>query len=128
MKVVTKTHVDVNKILSMRGLGKSDKARIKLADIVSRYSKKYAPARNGILKESARVMNGGRYIFYKGPYAHYQYKGEVMAGRAPKHYTGKAIKYHGAPKRGPEWDRRMMADCGDDVVQEFAKAIGGKPK
>lgn len=128
MKIVTKTHVDTQKILSMRGLGKSDKARKKLAAIVKTYSDPYVPFQSGPLKNTAQIMNGGRYLLYNQPYAHYQYTGQVMSGRAPKHYTGKRLNHHGAPKRGPEWDRRMMADRGDDVITAFAKAVGGKRK
>ena len=49
-------------------------------------------------------------IIYPGPYAHYQYVGEGMAGRAPKHYTGQPLTYHGGALRGKQWDKRMMAD------------------
>ena len=51
-----------------------------------------------------------------------------MAGRAPKHYTGKPLTYHGAPMRGREWDKRMLADRRDDLVQSVAGYVGGKPK
>ena len=66
---------------------------------------------------AARVTDDS--IIYPGPYAHYQYVGEVMAGRAPKHYTGQAINYHGAPMRGKQWDKRMMADKGKEVERNF---------
>lgn len=70
-------------------------------------------------------------LIYPGPYAHYQYKGEVMAGRAPKHYTGRPIQYtegNKSPMRGKEWDKRMMADRGNEVIDDLAKFVGGKRK
>jgi hypothetical protein len=38
------------------------------------------------------------------------------------------MKYQGAPKRGPEWDKRMINDRGKEVckdVENFIKS-GGK--
>lgn len=30
--------------------------------------------------------------------------------------------------RGPEWDKRMMADRGDEVTDAVAEFVGGKRK
>lgn len=126
MKV--KTDIRPVVILRARGLGDSARARVFLANEVARLSDPYVPMQQGILKNTKQIAGNGRMITYLGPYAHYQYVGEVMAGRAPKHYTGKPLKYHGAPMRGPEWDKRMMADRRDDLVQSVANYVGGKPK
>lgn len=126
MKV--KTDIRPAVILRARGLGDSDRARVFLANEVARLSDPYVPMQQGILKNTKQIAGSGRTITYLGPYAHYQYVGEVMAGRAPKHYTGKPLTYHGAPMRGPEWDKRMMADRRDDLVQSVANYVGGKPK
>lgn len=126
MKV--KTDIRPAAILRARGLGDSDRARVFLANEVARLSDPYMPMQQGILKNTKQIAGSGRTITYLGPYAHYQYVGEVMAGRAPKHYTGKPLTYHGAPMRGPEWDKRMMADRKDDLKQSVANYVGGKPK
>lgn len=120
--------VNVAEILRRRGLGDSDRARILLASEVARLSDPYVPMQSGALKNSSQIENGGRKLIYPGPYAHYQYEGEVMAGTAPKQYTGKSLTYQGAPMRGKQWDKRMMADRGGDLTRRFAKLIGGKPK
>lgn len=127
--------VNVNSaaILRSRGLGGSTMARKHLAATVARLCDPYVPmsAGSGAHMKNQREINesgGAVEIRYPGPYAHYQYHGEVMAGRAPKHYTGRAIQYHGAPMRGKEWDKRMMADRGDEVIDDLAKFVGGKRK
>ncbi len=128
-----KVNIDPAAILSSRGLGGSTAARKHLASTVARLCDPYVPmsAGSGVhMKDQKRIneSSGAVELRYSGPYAHYQYKGEVMAGRAPKHYTGKAINYHSAPMRGKEWDKRMMADRGNEVVDDLANFVGGKRK
>ena len=45
----------------------------------------------------------------------------------PKKYVSppKDLQYHGAPKRGPYWDKRMWADKGKQITVKIAKAAGG---
>jgi len=128
MKV--KVNIDPAAVLRKRGLGDSTKAKKYLAATVKRLCDPYVPLRQGTLKNTAKVTeSGGRVaLTYPGPYAHYQYHGEVMAGRAPKHYTGRAIDYSGGPMRGKEWGRRMMADRGDEVIDALADYLGGRRK
>lgn len=123
-----KTSINTAAILRARGLGGSTGARRKLAAIVARHCDPYVPMQQGTLKNTVQIAEDGAEIRYNQPYAHYQYYGEVMAGRAPKHYTGDALDHHGAPTRGREWDKRMMADRGGEVVDDFAQAIGGRRK
>lgn len=105
-------------ILKRLGLGGNDKARKYLASQVKRLCDPYVPMQQGALKNNATIAADGSYIVYTQPYAHYQYYGEVMAGRPPKHYTGTAIKYHGA-MRGKEWDKRMLADKSKDLERSL---------
>ena len=51
-----------------------------------------------------------------------------MAGRAPKHYTGVPIQYNDGTMRGKEWEKRMLADRGDDLAAAAAKQLGGEAK
>ena len=118
MNVEIKVNLDVNKIMNKYGLGANKEAQRFLASEVERLCQPYVPMSAGSgahLVNSARVYDDK--IVWPGPYAHYQYVGEVMAGTAPKHYTGKPIKYHGGPMRGKEWDKRMMADRKDDICK-----------
>lgn len=120
MKMDAEVNIDAEKILKKYGLGQSKEAQRFLAEDVERLCQPYVPMSAGSaahMVDAARVTEDG--IIYPGPYAHYQYVGEVMAGRAPKHYTGQAINYHGAPMRGKQWDKRMMADKGKEVEKDF---------
>lgn len=128
MKLNVKTDIKPAAILRARGLGSSSAARKHLAATVKRLSDPYVPMQQGTLKNTAQVIDEGRGIKYPQPYAHYQYVGEVMAGRVPKSYTGRPINYHGAPMRGRDWDKRMMADRGNEVVDDLATFVGGKRK
>lgn len=125
-----KIKVDINtaKIMKQRGLGGDNRAQIFLASEVKRLSDPYVPMQQGALKNNAVIASDGSALTYTQPYAHYQYYGEVMAGRAPKHYTGKALTYSGGGLRGSNWDKRMIIDRGDDLTESIAKFVGGKPK
>lgn len=121
--------VDISKaeILKRLGLGGSNKVQKYLASQVKRLCDPYVPMQQGDLKNRATIAGDGSYIVYTQPYAHYQYYGKVMAGRAPKHYTGDDLTYHGAPMRGPEWDKRMLADKRQDLeksVEAYIKKGG----
>lgn len=128
MKIKITSHIDVSKILQERGLGGSDAARKALASEVVRLCDPYVPMQQGTLKNDVQIAPDGSQIIYPGPYAHYQYYGEVMAGRAPKHYTGKPLDYNGKPLRGKHWDKRMMADHAHELAQALAKEVGGTAK
>ena len=115
MSVNVKVDISPPKILKKYGLGGNTDAQKYLASEVARFCDPYVPMQQGLLKNLHTIASDGSTLTYTQPYAHYQYYGEVMAGRAPKHYTGKSINYHGAPMRGPQWDKRMLADKGKDL-------------
>jgi len=121
-----KIKVDINtaKIMKRRGLGGDNRAQVYLASEVKRLSDPYVPMQQGILKNTAVVAGDGSNITYVQPYAHYQYYGEAMAGRAPKKYTGNPLTYHGAPMRGKQWDKRMLADKSTELVNNLKVYIG----
>lgn len=110
MSVKVKIDIPTAKILKSRGLGSDTGARKYLASEVKRLCDPYVPMQQGALKNIVTIAADGSQLIYTQPYAHYQYYGKVMAGRAPKHYTGDDLTYHGAPMRGPQWDKRMIAD------------------
>lgn len=115
MSVKVKVDIPTAKILKARGLGSDTGARKYLASEVKRFCDPYVPMQQGDLKNRATIAADGSQLVYTQPYAHYQYYGKVMAGRAPKHYTGDDLTYHGAPMRGPQWDKRMLADKSKDL-------------
>ena len=113
-------NVNTANILNRLGLGSDKDAQKHLAETVERLCRPYVPMSAG---SAAHMVNQAQVtadsIIYPGSYAHYQYYGEAMAGRAPKRYTGKALNYHGAPMRGKQWDKRMMADRGTQVEADL---------
>lgn len=124
MKVTVKVDVDTAAIMRRRGLGGDNRAQVYLASEVKRLSDPYVPMQQGLLKNQSVVASDGSTLTYTQPYAHYQYYGEAMAGRAPKQYTGKPLTYHGAPMRGKQWVPRMLADKSDDLTKNLKTYIG----
>ena len=129
MKISVNSTVNAKAILGRKGLGPGGKLRKYLAARVKLHCDPYVPMRSGTLKNTAQISSDGSELVYNQPYAHYQYHGMAMAGRAPKHYTGKPLRHNGAPMRGPHWEKRMLADHVHDLEQEVAAFInsnGGK--
>lgn len=111
------------------------------------FSLPYVPWETGTLAKSAYAATriGSGRVVYPGPYAHYQYYGEVYGPNIPiyeddsgeptawfsppgqmKHPTGRALQYSKDvnPLAGPFWVQRMKADHMQDIVQE-AKNVAG---
>ena len=126
MKITVTSTINVNNILKERGLGPDKKAQRYLANRVRLRCMPYTPRQSGILSNTSHISSNGDAVVWEQPYAHYQYYGQVMGGRAPKHYTGKALSYSGGPMRGPQWDKRMMADHRGDIENDLAAYMGGK--
>lgn len=81
----------------------------------------------GTLKNTKTYPNNHS-IKYTSPYAHYMYKGKKAIGASkPKgvkrKISNQALKYQGAPKRGAEWDKRMMSDNKDKVIKDVQNYI-----
>lgn len=113
------------------------------------YSLQYAPWESGSLAKSAygATQIGSGRVIYPGPYAHYQYYGEVYGPNIPvfeddsgvptryfsrpgekKHPTGRSLQYATDVNAlaGPFWVERMKADRINDIVQEAKNAAGIK--
>lgn len=103
-----------------------------LRDDIYRLYEPYVPRNNGDLYRKVTFPN--KYsIKHAGPYAHYHYKGKKAIGASkPKGVkrtiSNQDMKYQGAPKRGPEWDKRMMNDRRKEICRDVEKFIknGGK--
>ncbi len=143
MSVKVSIKLNVGDILRKRGLGDSDGARTYLAERVRARSDPYVPMQQGTLKNTAQISPGGTQVIYKQPYAHYQYKGKVMgpnvllkvgwrsmARKGGKRYTGGnlTIRKQDTGLRGPEWDKRMLANHRGDLEKDVAAYVGGKTK
>ncbi len=122
MTIVTNLD-DVGTMLRKRGLEPNGRVQKLLTHEVARYCDPYVPMQQGILKNTRIIEDDG--IIYNTPYARYQYYGKVMVGRAPKKLTDRNIQYHGAPKRGAFWDRRMWADKKSVIMNKIVEEAGG---
>ncbi len=144
LNVTVHTDIDTREILASRGLGANHAAEKFMAGVVRAFCDLYVPMREGILKNTAEVVDMGAnvYLVYPSPYAHYQYAGEVWGPNIPiydkatgvltgfysppvKHPTGRELTYSDSPMRGKLWDVRMMADRGDEVGKAVADYVGG---
>lgn len=127
-----------NKILKDHGLNEDGSANKFLRDTVDRLSDPYVPfSGNGSGMKANKTYPNNHSIKYIAPYAHYQYTGILMVAQngspfakkgEKKHYTGKSLKYQGAPKRGAKWEKRMMNDKRKEVIKDLQNFIntGGK--
>lgn len=130
-----KVNINVNKILSSRGLGSSNEVQKYLASEIVRLSNPYVPMQQGDLKNRRTIAADGSEIVYTQPYAHYQWEGIVRgpnytngerfwSGKAPKQPTGEKLTYSGGSPRGPRWTERMLADKKKEIennIEVFIK-------
>jgi len=121
-----------NKILKDHGLEKDGRVNAFLRDEVDRLCDPYVPMQSGNLKR-LKTYPSNHEIKYISNYAHYVYKGKKAVGPSrPKGVkrtiSNQPLKYNGAPKRGAEWDKRMMRDKGKQVAKDVERFIknGGK--
>lgn len=107
----------------------------------------YCPWESGSMAKGAYTATqiGSGRVVYPGPYARYQYYGEVYGPNIPvfednsgaptrffsppeKHPTGRALTYNTDtnPMAGPFWFERMKADHASDIVKEANDVARGK--
>jgi len=122
----------INKIIKDHELNKDGAVTKFLRDDVDRLSDAYIPMDTGTLKNNKTYPNNHS-IKYVQQYAHYMYKGKVAVGASkPKgvkrSISNKSIKYQGAPKRGAEWEKRMLNDKKGELIRDINNYIkrGGK--
>lgn len=121
----------VSQILKDHGLDDNGRVVQHLRNTVDRLSDAYIPMDSGTLKNTKYYPNAYS-IKYISPYAHYTYKGELMLSPTgsswaklgeKKHYAGKSLKFRQAPKRGANWDKRLVAERGNDIAQDLQNFI-----
>jgi len=145
MKVNVKIN-STNNIIKEHGLNDNGRVTEFLRNEVDRFCDPYIPFSKGILK-NAKTYPDKRSIKYISPYSHYHYKGKKYISpklgvsgillKSGKWWSPKGEKkvatnidmnYQGAPKRGPEWDKRMMNDRKNEIIKDVENFIktGGK--
>ena len=142
----------VNKLLEKFNLESGGKVQQVIDKLIMDYDQDYCPWDTGLLAASpysVTVVGSGE-VIYPGPYAHYQYYGEVYGPNiwnedqhiknAPspyfsppgqkKHPTGRELQYDTSTNAlaGPYWFERMKADHVDDIVEEAQKAATGRKR
>lgn len=135
MNVVTSLD-DVGTMLRKRGLEPNGRVQQLLTVTVAKELDPYVPMQQGTLKNTPTI--GTDQITYRGPYAAFLYYGKVMVGVITRSAWAKKgerkvatdtdLNYHGAPKRGAFWDRRMWIDKKEKIVRVVAAAAGGITK
>lgn len=139
-----------NELLAMLDLETGGKVQCAIDNAVIAYCEPYTPWDTGNLAASPRAATviGSGEIVYPGPYAHYQYYGEVYGPNIPifddsssgeptgwfsppgqkKNPTGRALQYDTSvnPLAGSFWFEHMKADRVDDIVAEAQKVAAGR--
>ena len=136
-------------ILNKFNLQKGGRVQQVIDKAVIDYNLQYAPWETGTMAKSPYSLTriGSGRVVYPGPYAHYQYYGEVYGPNIPvfeddtgeptrwysppgqrKHPTGRSLQYSTDvnPLAGPFWNRRMKADHMNDIIREAKNAAGIK--
>lgn len=144
-----KTHVDfdTSNLLQKANLEQGGLVQQSIDKSVIDWCLGYCPWETGELARSAygATQIGSGTVVYPGPYARYQYYGNVMGPNIPvfednsgvptrfysppgqkKHLTGKQLQYNTDvnPLAGSYWFERMKADHLEDIVKG-AKEIAG---
>lgn len=103
-----------DKILLKRSLNKNGAGQKFFTHEVRRLSQPYVPHLTGIMEKTA--VEKTNCIEYVQPYARRQY------------YENSGKNRSKATMAGKEWDKRMWADRGKEIVQSVADFCGGKAK
>ena len=141
---------EISRLLEKYNLQSGGKVQQVIDNLVISYNEMYVPWDTGTLAASPRAVTviGSGEVIYPGPYAHYQYYGEVYGPNiwnedqhiknAPspyfsppgqkKHPTGRELQYDTSTNAlaGPFWFERMKADHVDDLVEEARKVAIGR--
>lgn len=137
----------VNRIVTRLGLNKTGDVQMQATRIINQRITRYMPYRTGALATKLKFIKSPTEIEVLGPYARYQYYGEVMmdpetraAGfkdkdgqwksrrGVPKVRSGRPIQYTKTkhPLAGPFWDRRLMAAEGAQIAKELQTYVDRK--
>ena len=148
-EVKVDVNADVDALLSQFGLEEGGIVQQVIDKSVMDYCMPYVPHDTGALETGPYAVTdiGSGEVVYPGPYAHYQYYGEVYGPNIPvfeddsgtptrffsppgqkKHPTGRELHYKTDvnPLAGSYWFERMKADHLPEIIEEAKKAATGK--
>ena len=131
-------------LLNIADSVKADKAMKLFANSeLARFCEPYVPSQTNHLAQHARITS--ECVTYNGPYAHYQYMGEVYGPNIPirengyiigwrskrgqkKHPTGRPLHYSQQlhPLAQDHWDWAAMATHKQDLADELAVFIADR--
>lgn len=138
---------DSTDLLKKCGLEKGGRVQKAVDNAVIRFAIPYCPMDSGTLARSPYAASTPGKVVYPGPYARYQYYGNVMGPNIPvfdddsgeptrffsppgqkKHLTGKKLVYRKDKNAlaGPFWVERMKADRMNDILKEAQNNVRRK--
>ena len=141
MKLDYEVNISTAKILRKYGLGEDKAAQRFLAEDVERKCQPYVPMSAG---SAAHMVNAARVtadsIIYPGPYAHYQYVGQVYGPNYPIKDGGFVTGWYSPPRKTPtgrslnhshfrhplatsKWDKAMETARKGDLAQAVENYI-----
>lgn len=114
-------------LIRKKGLDKNGRVQMFHTMNVNRRIGKYMPHLSGALETKLKHIRSSTEIEVLGPYAKYQYYGNVMVGLPPKVATDKPLEYTKDfnPKAGPFWDRALVAAEGKAMEDDLRRYING---
>lgn len=107
MSIKLKVEIDPAKITKAHKLDDKGAGELFIATELKRLCTPYVPWRTGVLNNTAEVTPGQ--VEYVQPYAKRQY-----------------YEHKGNGLRGPQWDRRMIAQRREELVRSVAAFLGGR--
>lgn len=129
-------------LIRKKGLDRDGDIQRTLTHIICGRMTRYMPASSPtrVLATKKKFVKSPTEIEVAGPYAHYQYEGEVWGPNIPikengivvgwwsppvKYPTGRRLKHSRAvnPDAGPLWDKRLMDAEGDAIKADIERYI-----
>lgn len=131
----------VSRIISMYGFEANGKTQLFVTEQARAYMEPYVPVLSHFLRNNVEIVNQGRGLKYPGPYAHYQYEGQLyvdpVTGKGAfysedhgfwsrpgveKVPSGRPLKYRD-PMASAHWDRAMMRNRGRAFIKSIQKWV-----
>ena len=120
----------VDQILKDHGLDEKGDVQLMVTNMINHRITRYMPKLTGVLSSKLKHIKSPTIIEIEGPYAQYQYFGNVMIGppQGPKVATSIPLKYTKThhPLAGPYWYRRLMSAEGAAIAGEVEEYIRRK--
>jgi len=126
----------VEKLLKKRGLEPNGRVQKIFTIQCAKEMDAYVPMSAGASAhmKNQRIIKSDS-VTFNHPGARFLYHGKLMIGILSRRsfaqkgerkvVIDRDLTYHGAPKRGPYWDKRMWADKKDKIINDTAIAAGG---